>query len=54
MSLLRVNGFQGNYLDINDWLLQDCSEVIFDCNSTRIPHKHAMNKIIAQKIENGT
>jgi tellurite methyltransferase len=35
----------------HDWLLQDCSEVIFDCNSSGIPHKHAMNKMIAQKIK---
>lgn len=34
----------------HDWLIHDCSEVIFDCNSSGIPHKHAMNKIIAQKI----
>lgn len=33
----------------HDWLIQDCSEVIFDCNSSGVPHKHAMNKIIAQK-----
>jgi len=34
----------------HDWLIQECSEVIFDCNSSGISHKHAMNKIIAQKI----
>ncbi|MDQ7092329.1 methyltransferase domain-containing protein [Desulfosporosinus sp. PR] len=34
----------------HDWLIQECSEVIFDCNSSGIPHKHAMNKIIAQKL----
>jgi tellurite methyltransferase len=35
----------------HDWLIQECSEVIFDCNSSGIPHKHAMNKIIAQKCK---
>jgi tellurite methyltransferase len=35
-----------------DWLIHYSSEVIFDCNSSGIPHKHAMNKMIAQKIEN--
>ena len=34
----------------HDWLIQDCSEVIFDCNSSGIPHKHAMNKVVAQKL----
>ncbi|KRE33955.1 helix-turn-helix domain-containing protein [Paenibacillus sp. Soil522] len=33
----------------NDWLIKDSSEVIFDCNSSGIPHKHAMTKMIAQK-----
>ena len=32
-----------------DWLIQECSEVIFDYNSSGIPHQHAMNKIIAQR-----
>lgn len=35
----------------HDWLIQESSEVIFDCNSSGIPHKHAMNKIIAQKCK---
>ncbi|HVJ47600.1 methyltransferase domain-containing protein [Desulfitobacterium sp.] len=35
----------------HDWLIQECSEVIFDCNSSGIPHQHAMNKIIAQKYK---
>lgn len=34
----------------HDWLIQDCSEIVFDCNSSGIPHKHAMTKIIAQNI----
>lgn len=33
----------------HDWLIQECSEVIFDCDSSGIPHQHAMNKVIAQK-----
>jgi tellurite methyltransferase len=35
----------------HDWLIQDCSEVVFDCNSSGIPHKHAMNKLLAKKYE---
>ncbi|MFD1174966.1 methyltransferase domain-containing protein [Paenibacillus puldeungensis] len=33
-----------------DWLIWDSSEIIFDCNSSGIPHQHAMSKIIAKKI----
>lgn len=33
----------------HDWNIQECSEVIFDCNSSGIPHKHAMNILFAQK-----
>ncbi|WP_433945514.1 helix-turn-helix domain-containing protein [Paenibacillus sp. SN-8-1] len=33
-----------------DWLIKDSSEIVFDCNSSGIPHKHAMTKMIAQKI----
>ncbi|MBN6187837.1 helix-turn-helix domain-containing protein [Aneurinibacillus sp. BA2021] len=34
----------------HDWLVKDSSEIVFDCNSSGIPHKHAMTKMIAQKI----
>src|SRR5690606_31808649 len=34
----------------NDWLIKDSSEIVFDCNSSGIPHKHAMTEMIAQKI----
>lgn len=34
----------------HDWFIKDSSEVIFDCNSSGISHKHAMAKIIAQNI----
>lgn len=34
----------------HDWLIPDSSEVVFDCNSSGIPHKHAMTKMIAQKV----
>ncbi|MEC0243248.1 helix-turn-helix domain-containing protein [Paenibacillus dokdonensis] len=33
-----------------DWYIKDSSEVVFDCNSSGIPHKHAMTKMMAQKI----
>lgn len=34
----------------HDWLIPDCTEVVFDCNSSGVPHKHAMATIIAQNI----
>ncbi|MBO8172815.1 MAG: helix-turn-helix domain-containing protein [Bacillaceae bacterium] len=33
-----------------DWLIKDSSEVVFDCNSSGIPHKHAMTTMMAQKV----
>ncbi|WP_179033113.1 methyltransferase domain-containing protein [Paenibacillus kribbensis] len=45
------NWYSGELLThYHDWFIQDSSEVIFDCNSSGIAHKHAMTKIIAQKI----
>ncbi|MFC5531493.1 helix-turn-helix domain-containing protein [Cohnella yongneupensis] len=33
-----------------DWLILDSSEIVFDCNSSGIPHQHAMSKIMARKV----
>ncbi|MFD3261503.1 methyltransferase domain-containing protein [Paenibacillus lentus] len=33
-----------------DWFIQESSEIVFDCNSSGIPHKHAMTSLIAQKM----
>jgi len=33
----------------HDWFVEDFSEYIFDCNSSGIPHKHALNQIYARK-----
>lgn len=33
----------------HDWYFLHSTEVVFDCNSSGIPHKHAMTEIIAQK-----
>jgi len=30
-----------------DWIINECSEFIFDCNSTGIPHRHANNMLLA-------
>ncbi|GAE36843.1 helix-turn-helix domain-containing protein [Halalkalibacter akibai] len=33
----------------HDWLIESCPEIIIDCNSSGIPHQHAINKIISKK-----
>ena len=35
----------------HDWLFHTCKEEVFDCNSGGIPHKHCMDTLIAQKME---
>jgi len=37
-----------------DWYIEECSEYVFDCNSSGIPHKHASNKMYARKIKKNT
>lgn len=34
----------------HDWRMEDSSEIIFDCNSSGIPHQHAMTRMIARKM----
>lgn len=34
----------------HDWKIEYCEEEIFDCGSGGIPHKHAINRVIARKI----
>lgn len=33
----------------HEWQIEYCTEEIFDCNSSGVPHKHAVNRIIAKK-----
>lgn len=33
-----------------DWEILDCREVIFDCSSGGLPHRHAMDILIARKV----
>lgn len=35
----------------HDWEILQCEEKIIDCNSAGIPHRHAVNCIIARKAE---
>ena len=34
-----------------DWYVEAFEEIVFDCNSYGIPHKHAMNKLIARNFK---
>ena len=36
----------------HDWRIEYCTEEIFDCMSSGIPHQHAVNRIIARKETN--
>ncbi|QGG57812.1 methyltransferase domain-containing protein [Paenibacillus sp. B01] len=33
----------------HDWLVEDSSEIVFDCDSSGIPHRHAMSTLIARR-----
>ncbi|WEK54454.1 MAG: methyltransferase domain-containing protein [Candidatus Cohnella colombiensis] len=46
-SVWQSGELLGNYYD---WLIKDSAEVVFDCNSSGIPHQHAMSTMIAQKV----
>ena len=37
-----------------DWEIVFCSEEIFDCMSSGIPHKHAMDRVIARRYHSST
>ena len=34
----------------HDWRIEHCSEGIFDCMSSGVPHQHAVNRMIARKV----
>ena len=33
----------------HDWRIEYCTEEIFDCNSSGVPHQHSVNRMIARK-----
>jgi tellurite methyltransferase len=39
------------FTHFHDWYIEQCSEYVFDCNSSGIPHKHAANRLFARKIK---
>jgi tellurite methyltransferase len=36
-----------------EWEILYGTEEIFDCTSSGVPHKHAVNRIIARRYRNG-
>jgi tellurite methyltransferase len=34
----------------HDWRIEQCSEYIFECNSSGVPHRHAANRLYAKKV----
>ena len=32
-----------------NWRIEYCTEEIFDCVSSGVPHQHAMNRVVARK-----
>jgi len=34
----------------HDWYIEFCSEYVFDCSSSGIPHKHAANRLLARLV----
>lgn len=34
----------------HDWYVEDFMEYVFECNSSGVPHKHAMNELYARNI----
>ncbi len=35
----------------HDWAILFFEETVFDCNSSGIPHQHAVNRIVARKVQ---
>jgi len=33
-----------------DWRIEYCAEEIFDCNSSGVPHQHAVNRLVARRV----
>jgi len=36
----------------HNWYIEECTENVFDCNSSGVPHKHADNRLFARNIKN--
>lgn len=40
------------FMYYHDWLFKKNEEIIVDCNSSGVPHKHCMDVLIAEKVGN--
>lgn len=48
----RYNWKSGELFTLyEDWYFESCEERVFDCNSGDVPHKHAMDILLARKIK---
>jgi tellurite methyltransferase len=35
----------------HDWYIEHCTEYVFDCNSSGIPHRHAANRLFSRNVQ---
>jgi len=38
------------FMYFHDWYIEHCTEYVFDCNSSGVPHKHAANRLFAKNV----
>jgi len=38
------------FVYFHDWYIENCTEYVFDCNSSGVPHKHAANRLFAKNV----
>lgn len=38
------------FTQYSDWYMEHCTETVFDCDSSGVPHQHAMDVMIARKV----
>jgi len=39
------------FTHFHDWYIEHCTEYVFDCNSSGIPHRHAANRLFARNVK---
>ena len=35
----------------HDWYIEHCTEYVFDCNSSGVPHQHAANRLFSRNVK---
>jgi tellurite methyltransferase len=38
------------FTHFHDWYIEHCTEYVFDCDSSGIPHRHAANRLFARNV----